>query len=253
MRTSSASVSSEPPTSGSERLARRLSAAPLRIGPTVSSTPSGRSAMLSCTWPSAKPRGAAGGDRVGEQHRVGDPVDGDLVAGGERGQRAAQHRPEELRRADPQLGRLGHRRAAAVRVRSSSADRPASCSGRCMRISVPALDPAADLEARGERRDQRQADPQAGPVDAGARADPRPKSRTATVRPSCVGHRLDLERAGLALRVGVDDDVHAGLGDDRLQVGDRRLVHADPLGQAGDRVAHHRDVLRPRGKRHLQP
>ena len=45
------------------------------------------------------------------------------------------------------------------------------------------------------------------------------------------------------IRVGVDDDVHAGLGDDRLQVGDPGLVHADLLGQPGQRVADDRDVL----------
>ena len=65
-----------------------------------------------------------------------------------------------------------------------------------------------------------------------------------------IGKRLHLERAGLALRVGVDDDVHAGLGDDRLQVGDRRLVHPDLLGQPGESVTDDRDILSTRWKGH---
>jgi hypothetical protein len=41
----------------------------------------------------------------------------------------------------------------------------------------------------------------------------------------------------------VNDDVHAGLGDDRLQVGEAGLVHADLLRQAGQRMANYSDVL----------
>ena len=117
----------------------------------------------------------------------------------------------------------------------------------------PPLDPAADLEAGGERRDQRQADPQARAVDAGARADPAAEVPHRDGQAVAVGHRVDFQQAGLALRVGVDDDVHAGLGDDGLQIGGRSVVHPDPLRQPGDRVAHHGDVLRLRGKRHLEP
>ena len=57
-RSSSVSSSSEPPTSGSSKLSRRRSAPPWVIGPTLSSMPSGSSAMVSETWPSVKPCGA---------------------------------------------------------------------------------------------------------------------------------------------------------------------------------------------------
>ena len=73
-----------------------------------------------------------GRDRVGEEHRVGDPVDRDLVAGGERGQRPAQDRAEQLRRADLDLGRLGDRRAAAARSDLAAGERAReSAAGAC--------------------------------------------------------------------------------------------------------------------------
>ena len=81
---------------------------------------------------------------------------------------------------------------------------------------------------------------------------PEPESRTITLEAVGIGMGLDVERARLAA-VGVDDDVHAGLGDDGLQVGDPRLVHADLLGQPGERVADDRDVLGPRWKGDRQP
>ena len=73
-----------------------------------------------------------------------------------------------------------------------------------------------------------------------------------TVRPSVSGSASTLSGPGLAV-VGVDDDVHAGLGDDGLQVGDAGLVHADLLGEPGEGVADHRDVLRSGRERHLKP
>ena len=36
--------------------------------------------------------------------------------------------------------------------------------------------------------------------------------------------------------VGMYYDVHAGLGDDRLQVGEGGLIHPHPFGQTGQRV-----------------
>ena len=67
-----------------------------------------------------------------------------------------------------------------------------------------------------------------------------------------VGLRFDRQRAGFA-RVGVDDDVHAGLGDDRLEIGDAGFVHADLFGEPGEGVTNHRDVLRPCGEPHVKP
>ena len=82
----------------------------------------------------------AGGDRVAEQHRVGEAVDGDLAAGGEGAEGAAEDRRDQLRVADPHLGLLGGAAATAVLARRVLVASRAA-SGRCMRISVPRSTP----------------------------------------------------------------------------------------------------------------
>ena len=113
---------------------------------------------------------------------------------------------------------------------------------------MPRPSAAVDLEAAGEGGDQRQADPQARALDVGAGADAAAGVAHDDGQALVLRARLDLERPGPS-SVGVDDDVHAGLGDDRLQVGDARFVHAELLGQPGECVADDRDVRRPRGQR----
>ena len=195
----------------------------------------------------------AGGDRIAEQHRVGEAVDGDLVAGGEGAEGAAEDRRRPARAGRP-ASRSPRRRLGAAATRLALGRSSSRGSERQVHADLgAAVDAALDLEAAGEGGDQGQADPQAGPSTSGRGRIPMPKSRTTTVRPSMLGHRLDLEQARLVLRIGMDDDVHAGLGDDRLQVGDPRFVHPDPLGQAGEGVTDDRHVLSPGGKRHLQP
>ncbi len=115
-----------------------------------------------------------------------------------------------------------------------------------------AIKPAGDAEAAGERGDQREAESEAGPIGIGLWADPGATVADGHGQALAVGLGLDHQRAG-SVGIGVDDDVHAGLGDHRLQIGEPGLVHADLLGQPGQSVANHRDVLRPCGKPHLKP
>jgi hypothetical protein len=61
------------------------------------------------------------------------------------------------------------------------------------------------------------------------------------------GSHLHLHQAAL-LPVGVHDHVVAGLGDDRLQVGDGDRVHSERLRQSAHRVADYCDVLGGRGQ-----
>ena len=139
-RTSSASVSSEPPSPAGRGWRAGARPPPPFIGPTRSSTPSSRSAMLRRDVAVVEALRGAGGDRVGEQHRVGEAVDGDLAAGGERAERAAEDRAQQLRRCRP-----GSRSASACRRRPacgrSASSSSRACSGRCMRISVPRSTP----------------------------------------------------------------------------------------------------------------
>ena len=171
----------------------------------------------------------------------------------ERSRRAAraptsprEHRREQLGAADRELGRVGLGRLdLGPAGRRRRRRRPAA--GTRIITSVPRSRPPEMLKlleraAISER-------PSRGWL---ARRRPRgrmpvPLSRTVTVRPSSSGLGLDAERTRIAL-VGVDDDVHAGLGDHRLQVGDPGLVHADLLGEAGQRVADDRHVLGLGGK-----
>ena len=67
-----------------------------------------------------------------------------------------------------------------------------------------------------------------------------------------VGVGLDCKWAGLT-RIGMGDDVHACLGDDGFEIGDPRLVHPDLLGETGEGVSDHRNVLRFCRKQHLEP
>ena len=202
--------------------------------------------MLKRNWPSVEAARGAGGDRVAEQHRVGEAVDGDRAAGGEGAQGAAEDRADQVGVADSQLGLLGGGRRAGLltvlpRLLATSPQRQVHAD------LGAAVDAALDLEAAGEGGDQGQADPQAGPVDVGARPDPHPEVADDDGEALLAGDRLDLEQTRLIGGVGVDDDVHAGLGDDRLQVGDARFVHPDPLRQAGEGVADDSDVLRSGG------
>ena len=191
------------------------------------------------------------GDRVGDQDRVGDAVDGKVAAGGQGADDPRQDRGEQLGAADGDLGaRRSRSRPASRAVRRPRRRRPAGaaafrprCRGRGRPRSEKLLESAAISERPRRRLD--------GSASGRGRI-PTPESRTTTVRPSDRRLRLDAERPGLAF-VGVDDDVHAGLGDDGLQVGDPGLVHADLLGQAGQGVADHGDVLRASRKRHLEP
>ena len=76
---------------------------------------------------------------------------------------------------------------------------------------------------------------------------PRPSSRTtAAAGLAHVGGHL--QRA-VAVGVGVHDGVGARLGDGELDVRRRLVVDRESLAEPADRVADHRDVLRPGGKR----
>ena len=118
-----------------EALAQALGAAALPSARPASSTPSARSAMLRRDVAVGEALGSAGGDRVAEQHRVGESVDADFAAGGESAEGAAENRPESS--GGPT--RTGSRRAPAAgrEPPSDSASPSRACSGRCMRISVP--------------------------------------------------------------------------------------------------------------------
>jgi hypothetical protein len=115
-----------------------------------------------------------------------------------------------------------------------------------------AVGAAGDREAVAEGADQGEAEAQAGPLDVGPRADSDPPVADDDNQAVTVGAGLDVERPGAAL-VGVDGDVHAGLGDDRLEVGQARFVHPDLLRQPGEDVADHGNVCRFGWKHHLKP
>ena len=69
---------------------------------------------------------------------------------------------------------------------------------------------------------------------------PDPRAVVAHARPRATSSSRQASTSsgpGLSLVVGVDDDVHARLGDHRLQVGDLGRLHLERLGEAGERVA----------------
>ena len=141
--------------------------------------------------------GRRAGDRVGEQDRVGDAVDGEVAAGGERADDPRQHRREQLGAADGDLG------AASPRPRLRlGADPPPSAPPPLQRQAHrhlgAAVEAAGDREAAGEGGDQREAEPQAGALDVGLRADPGAAVADDHGQAVAVGLGLDLERPGLA-------------------------------------------------------
>ena len=82
------------------------------------------------------------------------------------------------------------------------------------------------------RRDQRQAHAQALAVRVRARADAGPAIAHDHHEGVTVAVGVDLQRPSAVL-VGMDDDVHAGLGDNRLQVRHLRRIHVEtPSGTA---------------------
>ena len=243
----SASFSSEPPMSGTSRLLTDATARPClhRPQPEVDADvvllqPQAHAAV-------GEALGCRGGDPVGDQDRVGDSLDGKVTARCQGADYSRQDRPEQLGAVDDQLGadlrdRL-HFDGAAVAV-AAPQRYPYGDLG-------PPVDPPRDREAAGERRDQREPEPQA--LAAGVRLGAYPHALVADDdgEPGVVGLGFDAERAGLA-PVGVEGDVHAGLGDDGLQIGQPRFVHADLLGQTGQSVPDQSDVLRPRRQDQLQ-
>ena len=195
--------------------------------------------------------GGGGGDRVAQQHRVGEAVDADLLARGEGAEDAGEDRLHQLRRTDPHLGRRRRRGQLAPRRLDRVflvAAQPQVHADRGAAVAA-----AADLEAGGEGGDQGEADPQARPVDVGARPDPHPAIADLDRQALVLGEGVDFERPLAVLGVGMDDDVHRRLGDDRLQVGERGLVHPQLLAEAGESMPNHGDVLRPGRQRHPQP
>ena len=190
-----------------------------------------------------------GGDRVAEQHRVGEAVDADFLARGEGAEHAGENGAHQLGRADPHLGAVGRRRGQArleSRLRIDCVEREVHPDHGAAAAA------AADLEAGGEGGDQGQADPQARPVDVGTGTDAHALVADLDRQPVALGEGLDREHSLCALRVGVDDDVHRRLGHDRLQIGDRRLVHPEVLTEARQGVADDGDVLGPSREQHPQ-
>ena len=113
-----------------------------------------------------------------------------------------------------------------------------------------AVEPAREREAAGERGDQRKPEAQTGRFCLGSGPDADAGVPHGHREAVGLGLGLDLERPGISF-VGVHDDVHAGLCDDGLQVGDAGFVHAYLLGKACQGVPDDRDVLRFGRERHL--
>ena len=119
-------------------------------------------------------------------------------------------------------------------------------SSKVMRTSVSSSGPGPQLEGLGQRGDERQPEPEARAV--GARED------AAALVADDHGQRglVDASRARRAarrrVRVGVDDDVRARLGDRELDVRQRLVGDVHDVAQAAEGVPDHRDVLRARGQ-----
>ena len=154
-------------------------------------------------------------------------------------------------------------RSASTSVRGDGVGLISTESVGCLSVPPPvqghphrdfgaAVEPAGDREAAREGRDQRQAEPQARAVDIGLGPDAPALVADDDREPFGIGVGLDRQRARLP-RVGVGDDVHAGLGHDGLEVGDSRFVHPDLLSEPGEGVPDHSDVLRFCRKQHLEP
>ena len=58
-----------------------------------------------------------------------------------------------------------------------------------------------------------------------------------------VAHPCADPQRAVAVRVGMDDDVGAGLGDRELDVRQRLVGHVEGIAEAAERMAHDRDVL----------
>ncbi len=215
-------------------------AAPSSIGPRRRSIPPSRSSRPSFTRPSSKLTWRRIGDRVGDQHGIGDPVDGEVAPRGQGADDAREHRCQQLGAVDRQLGPLSLLRLdldfVSRGLRTATPQRHAHHD-----LGAP-IDAAGDREAARKRGDQRETQAQAVAVAVRLWADSRTFVANHDGQSFRVGPRLDAERPGLA-PIGMQDDVHAGLGDDGLQIGQPGLVHADLLGQPSEGMANHSHVL----------
>ena len=110
-------------------------------------------------------RGRAGGDQVGDQHRVVEAVQRQVGARGEHPDDAAQDRADERAGGD----RDGRRRVRAHRLGRHAAS-PRAVPGERHRHSAATARNGLKLHLVGDRRDQRQAEARAGRVRAGADA-----------------------------------------------------------------------------------
>ena len=129
--------------------------------------------------------GGRGRDRVGEQDRVGDAVDG-------RSRRAAsapttrrEHRARAARGADADLGR--GRVGVGPPSPAAAASAPPPLQRQAHRTSVPRPSPPEIAKLLESAAISERPSPQAGALDVGAGLMPAPLSLTVTVSPSASG------------------------------------------------------------------